>query len=206
MRVFITGATGFVGSAVVRELLNAGHKVVGLARSDQAAHPRAASEDAADALVKCGVKVSVLRLPPSVHGDGDHAFVPILINIARQKGVSAYTDDGQNCWPAVHRLDAACPFRLVFEKGAVGARYHGVAEEGIEFREIAEVIGRRLKVPIESKTREEAAEHFGWIADFAAMDIPALGRQTQKELGWTPNGSLGFVLNGSWATKRTSFF
>lgn len=281
MRIFVTGATGFVGSGVVKELIDAGHQVIGLARSKEAAekviaagaevhpgtieqpetlrsaaagadgvihtafnhdfskfqenceidrrviavlgdalvgsnrhlvitsaigilpkgqvvseetrpatglaaHPRAASEEAADVAVTQGAHVSVVRLSPSVHGDGDHAFVPILINIARQTGMSVYAGEGQNRWPAVHRLDAANLFRLALEKGRSGACYHGVAEEGVSFRKIAEVIGRRLNVPVVSKSAEEAAEHFAWFAHFAAMDISASSVKTQAELGWEP--------------------
>lgn len=281
MRIFVTGATGFVGSGVVKELIDAGHQVIGLARSKEAAekviaagaevhpgtieqpetlrsaaagtdgvihtafnhdfskfqenceidrrviavlgdalagsnrhlvitsaigilpkgqvvseetrpatglaaHPRAASEEAADVAVAQGAHVSVVRLSPSVHGDGDHAFVPILINIARQAGMSVYAGEGQNRWPAVHRLDAANLFRLALEKGRSGACYHGVAEEGVSFRKIAEVIGRRLNVPVVSKSAEEAAEHFAWFAHFAAMDISASSVKTRAELGWEP--------------------
>ena len=248
MRVFVTGATGFIDSAIVQELITAGHQVLGLARSDGVIHtgfihdfskfkenceidrraiealglalagsdrplivtsatgliarghvateedvtvsgtsnPRIASEEAAATMAARGVRVSVVRLPPSVHGDGDHGFVPILIGIAREKGVSAYIGEGLNHWPAVHRFAAAHLFRLVLEKGSAGARYHGVAEQGVLFRDIAAVIGRRLNLPVVGKPPAEAAEHFGWFAHFAALDNPASSEATQKLLGWQP--------------------
>jgi nucleoside-diphosphate-sugar epimerase len=144
------------------------------------------SEEAALALTSRGVRVGVLRLPPSVHGKGDHGFVPRLISIAREKGVSAYIGDGLTRWPAVHRLDAAHLYRLILEKGSVGASYHGVADEGVPTREIAEVIGQHLNLPVVSKSREQATDHFGWMALFFAMDGPASSAQTRERLGWRP--------------------
>ncbi|MGC0416285.1 SDR family oxidoreductase [Embleya sp. AB8] len=281
MRVFVTGASGFIGSAVVPELIGAGHKVVGLARSDGAAQAlvaagaevrrgdledldslRAGADDsdgvihlayvhdfsrmpdsaridvraietlgaalegsdrplvvasgtlglahegiaterdqpdpAAPGAVRAaaarvtldlatrGVRSAVLRLPPSVHGEGDHAFVPALIDIARAKGVSAYVGDGSNRWPAAHRFDAARLFRLAVEQAPAGSVLHGVADEGVPTRTIAELIGRRLDVPVAAIAPEQATEHFGWLGTFFATDIPTSSTLTRKLLGWQP--------------------
>jgi len=279
MRVFVTGATGFVGSAVVAELIRGGHDVTGLARSEASAEALKAagakahrgdledleslrsgaaasdgvihmgfvhdfsrfkevceideraitalgttlvgsgrplivtsgtalvtpgllateedvrpagsefprmSEEAAVAVSDQGVRGSAVRLSPSVHGSGDHGFVPILINKARETGVSAYVGQGRNRWTAVHRLDAAVLYRLVLEDKTAGARYHGVAEEEIAFRDIAEAIGKGLNVPAVALSPEEAADHFGWFANFASIDCPASSILTQECLNWTP--------------------
>ena len=307
MRVFVTGATGFIGSAVVKNLLEEGHKVIGLTRSKEGAKrltavgatphwgrledleslrsgtasadgvihlafihgfsdaklsarfgviargltgrnlvssflnvmigtdlaaietlgsalvgsdrpliitvgtmglrsgaiasekdaadpaspgaPRSVpSEMAAAAFALRRVRTSVLRLPPSVHGDGDAGFIPRLIAIAKKKRASAYFGDGTNRWPAVHRLDAARLYRLVLEKGTAGSTYHGVAELGIPFREIAKVIGGGLKLPVVSKDREKTAAHFSWLAPFVAADNPVSSQSTQQHLGWQPTG------------------
>jgi len=281
MRVFVTGATGWVGSAVVRDLMEAGHQVLGLARSEAGAQalaaagaevqrgdledldslrtaaaacdgvihtafihdfsrfqtnadidlratqaigevlagsgrplvttsgtlllafvapgrvgteedagdasvPRVASELATLALASRGVRSSVIRLPPSVHGDGDKGFVPRLIDIARESGVSACIGDGTNRWPAVHRLDAARLFRLALEGGEAGSRYHAIGDEGVPVRELAEVIGRRLGLPVASRTPEEAPGHFGFLARFVGLDGPASAALTRQRLDWTP--------------------
>jgi nucleoside-diphosphate-sugar epimerase len=282
MRVFVTGATGFIGSAVVKELIGAGHEVLGLTRSEKGAealiaagaevkqgtledleslksgaaacdgvlhlafihdfskflencetdrrairamgsvlegtnkplivtsgtgmgayapgevasednvatsktthHPRVASEEAAAEVAAKGVNASIMRLPPSVHDKGDHGFIHILINTAREKGKSAYIGDGANRWPAVHRLDAAHLYRLALEKG-VSATYNGVGDTGIPTREIAEVIGKHLNLPVVSLTPEEAGAHFGWFGAFFGADIPASAKLTEERTGWKP--------------------
>jgi nucleoside-diphosphate-sugar epimerase len=285
MRIFVTGATGFIGSAIVPELINAGHQVLGLTRSDAGAkslmaagaqvhrgdlndleslrsgaamsdgvihtafihdfskfkenceidsraieslgdalagsnrplivtsgtgalapgrvatedieapfHPAMprVSEQSALALGARGVRVSVVRLP-QVHDREKQGLVTYLIAVAREKGVSAYVGDGRNRWPAVHRLDSAPLYRLALEKGSAGARYHAIAEEGVPVCEIAEAIGRGLKVPVVSLSTEEAASHFGWLAFFAAMDAPASSALTQQRLGWRPTAQPGMI-------------
>jgi nucleoside-diphosphate-sugar epimerase len=283
MRVFVTGATGFIGSAVVRELLSAGHQVLGLSRSDQGAEaliaagadvhkgstedlnglkeaaarsdgvihlafnhdfskykdnceddrrviqtlgaalagskrplivtsgtgmantvpgqpatedgatissdviPRAASEEAASAAAAEGVNASVMRLP-QVHDPVKQGLVTYAITMFREKGVCAYIADGANRWPAAHVLDVARLYRLAIEKAQPGAKYHAVAEQGVSMRDIAQVVARRLKLPIRSIAREEAEAFFGWLGMFAAHDMPASSEKTRKMLGWQPTG------------------
>lgn len=277
MRVFVTGATGFIGQAVVQELLAAGHQVLGLARNDASAEALiqagaevhrgdlsdtdslAAGAKACDGVIHTafihdfskyqdnaetdkralaamadalegtnkplvatsgtavlpsgivgtendapapghfrglsevvlsaadsGVRVSVVRLPPSVHDRGDHGFIPMLIDIARRTGVSAFVGDGANHWPAVHRLDAARLYRLALEKAAPGSRLHGAGEERVPMREIAEVIGKGLGIPVRSMTKEEASAHFGFMALFVGIDNLVSSDITRELLGWQP--------------------
>jgi nucleoside-diphosphate-sugar epimerase len=282
MRVFVTGATGFIGTAVVRELLGAGHLVLGLARSDASAATltaagaevhrgtledldslragaasadgvihaafihdftdfensvtvdlravetigetladtgrpfvissgtpglpqgrvatedsvpepgtlaaaRRGAEEAVLAFADRGVRGSVVRLPRSVHGEGDlHGFVPRLIDIARERGVSAYPGEGANRWPAVHRLDAAVLYRLALEHAPAGTRLHGIGDEGIPVREIAEHIGKQLNLPATSIPVEQAVEHFGWLGPIFAADMPASSATTQELMNWRP--------------------
>lgn len=277
MRVFVIGATGFIGSAVVDTLIKAGHEVAGLARSDASAaalsatgatvvrgslddleglhnaaaasdgvihtahnhdfetvgrdgaaaqdhaaikamgaalvetnrpliitsatataaptedddgdpdYPRYPSEQAALSMAKEGVRSMVVRLPPTVHGAGDKSgFMPRLISLARTKGVSAWIGNGLNCWPSVHRLDAAQLYLLALENGSAGSRFHAVQEEGVQTKKIAEAIGRRLNLPAVSLPPAGAAEHFGFLGHILAMDIHASSHATQDQLGWQP--------------------
>jgi nucleoside-diphosphate-sugar epimerase len=297
MRVFVTGASGFIGSAVVTELVGAGHEVIGLARSDSSARaveaagaqvhrgdledldslrtgaqtadgvihlafnhdftdysgaaetdrraidalgevlvgsdrpfvvtsglagfalgrtmteddaaspdPPRFSELAALAFASRGVRVSVLRLPPSVHGEGDHGFVPRLIDIAREKGVAAYPGDGANRWPAVHRLDAAHLFRLALEAAPAGARLHAIGDEGVPVREIAGAIGRHLGLPVTGVAPEHAVDHFGWLGVFFSLDVPASSALTRERLGWRPmhQGLLDDLDQGHYFSDRAA--
>lgn len=287
MRVFITGANGWIGSALVPELIAAGHRVVGLVRSEQKAEalralgaepqlgllgdvetlkraasqadgvvhlafgvdfskiaelakedreaieafgevyagsdrpvivtsgfgllpagekftedgplapvnpewPRA-SEQTAAAIAEKGVRATWVRLPRSVHGVGErHGFVPMMANVAREKGVSAYIGDGENLWPSVHRLDAARLYRLALEHGAQGGPFHAVADEGVPFRQIAEAIGEQLGLPTRSISTAEAASHFGPLAVWVAGNGPASSGRTRACLGWQPE-QLGLI-------------
>jgi len=138
------------------------------------------------ALASRGVRSSVLRLPPTVHGEGDNGFMATIVGIARDKGVSGYIGDGSNRWPAVHRLDAAHLFRLAVEKAPAGSVLHAIADEGVPIRDIAEVIGRHLDVPVAAISAEDAAEHFAWLGGFLAADSPASSALTRELMGWQP--------------------
>jgi len=150
------------------------------------AHPRSANAQATLALADHGVRSSVVRLAPTVHGESDHGFIAALISIARAKGVSGYIGDGSNRWTAVHRLDAARLFRLAVEKAPAGSVLHGVADEGVPVRNIAAVIGRHLELLLVSVPQAQAAEHFGWLGMFLAADVPASSALTRELLGWQP--------------------
>ena len=138
-------------------------------------------------MLAAGVNVSVVRLP-QVHDPVKQGLITPAVAIAREKGVSAYVGDGLNRWPAAHVRDVARLYRLALEKRDAGARYHAVAEEGIAVRDIATIIGQGLKVPVVVLSPEEAADHFGWLAPFVGMDLPASSAQTQARLGWHPTG------------------
>lgn len=152
-----------------------------------AAGGRALSERLLFSFVERGVRASSLRLPRTVHGEGDHGFVAIIVRIARDKGVSAYIGDGSTRWPAVHRDDAATLFRLAFENARAGTVLHGVGDEGVAIRDIAEVIGRKLDVPVVSILPEHAREHFSFLSAFLGVDSPASSVQTQEQMGWHPS-------------------
>lgn len=167
----------------------AGHKPGRVLTEDDASQsglPRH-SEQAVLAFADQGVRASIVRLSPTTHGDGDHGFVPRLIEVAREKGVSAYIGDGANRWPAVHRLDAAPLFRLALEQAPTGTVLHAVAEEGIAGRDIATAIGRHLNLPVDTVPAEQAFEHFGWIGGMFALDAPTSSAMTRERFGWRPS-------------------
>lgn len=150
------------------------------------AAPRAETEALLQTLGSSGVRTSAIRLPPSVHGAGDQGFVPMLFKIAKKKKQSGYVGDGLNRWPSVHRIDAARLFCLALEKGNAGGTYHGVCEEGIPFRQLAELIGKRLDVPAVSQSPTEAKKQFSFFPEFVSRDNPTSSRLTRERLGWTP--------------------
>jgi nucleoside-diphosphate-sugar epimerase len=150
--------------------------------------PRSPATTMTLALAGAGVRSSVVRLPPTTHGRGDNGFIPTIIRIAREKGVSGYIGDGSNVWPAVHRSDAARVFRLALEQAPAGSVWHAVGEEGVPTRTIAEVIGRQLDIPAVSVAPEDAGEHFGWMGVFWAINAPASSALTRERLGWESTG------------------
>jgi nucleoside-diphosphate-sugar epimerase len=150
-------------------------------------HPRAASEEAAAVVAADGANVSVVRLP-QVHDPITQGLITPAIAMFREKGACAYVGDGLNRWPAAHVLDVAQLYRLAIEKAEPNAKYHAVAEEGVQMRDIAEAIGERLKLPVKSIALEEAQAFFGWLSMFAAHDMPASSAQTREKLGWQPTG------------------
>lgn len=154
-----------------------------------AGYARAKTEENVEALASMGVRATIIRLPPSVHGAGDTGFVPMLIGIARKKGHAAYIGEGRNRWPAVNRRDAALLFRLALEKGVAGTRYHGIGEEAIPFRSIAERISQNLKVTSGPISEKEGPKWFSFLSGFVATDNPSSGSSTRKQLGWEPTGS-----------------
>ncbi|KAL2395143.1 hypothetical protein ABEF93_000799 [Exophiala dermatitidis] len=176
----VTGGPGEMASAAATE--NDRPDV-----SDSSVTARARSADLVYALSKDNnVRGSVVRLPPTVHGEGDKAFVPVLINLARKNGYVGHVSDGSNRWPAVHRLDAAAVFRLAVEKGSPGATYHAVADEGVPMKEIAGLIGKKLNLPVKTLTVAELGSALGMIGYIAAKDNPTSSEKTRKELGWKP--------------------
>ncbi len=182
--VIASGTLGLAPGRVGTE--RDGHSPSGAAALIGGAHTRMANAQMALSLAARGVRSSVVRLPPTVHGEGDHGFVATLIDIARDKGVSGYIGDGTNRWPAVHRIDAAHLFRLALEEAPPGSTLHGVADEGVAVRDIAEVIGRHLDLPVVAISPEDAPEHFAWLAGFFAADSPASSALTRELLGWQP--------------------
>ncbi len=152
----------------------------------EGAHDRMANAHYTASLASRGVRSSVLRLPPTCHGDGDSGFMAMLVGIARDKGVSGYVGDGSARWPATHRLDVARAFRLALEQAPAGSTLHAVAEEGVSGRAFAEVIGRKLDVPVVSVSPEDAVGHFGFLGFLLPMDSPASSVRTRELLGWEP--------------------
>lgn len=148
--------------------------------------PRAATEEAVAAAALKGVNAYIVRLPPTVHGAGEHGFIPIVIGMAKENGQSAYIGDGQNRWPAVHRLDAAKVYSLIVQKRPSQKVFHAVAEEGIPFITIAKTIGECLQLPTVSLAPDEAEKHFSWFMHFASFNCPSYSKKTREILGWNP--------------------